>query len=162
MGQTLVVPVQLNGVTGKNILRSNSIERRLVNGVRGSLRNTDGEWASWTRNDSIVMTFDMGARKKISVLSLGYLNDFGLAIHRPKKVEVWLSDNDVHYTKVSEKIFALDDVFSEGRFTDNVTLEMENTARYVRVIMKGAGECPTTHVRPGMEAQVYLDEVWIE
>ena len=38
----------------------------------------------------------------------------------------------------------------------------EDVARYVRVMMKGVGKCPEYHVRPGLEAQIYLDEVLIE
>ena len=162
VGQTLVVPIQVTGITGHNVLRSNSVERRLVNGVRGSLKNTDGEWAFWSKNDSIALTFDVGSRKRLGCVSLGYLNDFGLGIHKPYNVEVWLSDNDVHYWKVSERVFERDEVFVEGRFVKDLELKFEDVARYVRVIMKGAGKCPERHVRPGLEAQIYLDEVLIE
>ena len=40
--------------------------------------------------------------------------------------------------------------------------EIVGTARYVRLIMKGAGNCPQWHVRPGLQAQIYIDEVQIE
>ena len=162
MGETLVLPIQKSSMTGKSLLRSSQTERCLLNGVRGSLKNTDGEWASWSKNDSISLTFDVGARKRLSYVSLGCLNDYGLAIHKPEKVEVWLSDNDVHYWKVAEKVFKLNEVFSEGRFTEDLQLQFEGAARYVRIKLKGAGKCPKLHVRPGMEAQVYLDEVSIE
>lgn len=162
VGETLVVPIQKNGVTGKNLLRSNPVERRMVNGVRGSLKYTDGEWASWTSNDSIALTFDVGARKKLHRLSLGCLNDFGLALHKPEKVEVWLSDNDVLYWKVAEKHYTPGEVFREGRFVEDLRLDFEDAARYVRVIMFGAGQCPDYHVRPGMEAKICIDEVLVE
>ena len=162
VGQTLVVPVQFNGITGKNMLRSNSMERRLVNGVRGSLKNTDGEWASWTRNDSVALTFDMGARQKLGHVSLGYLNDFGQAIHKPGEVEIWLSDNDVHYERVVDERFDWEEVFCEGRFVKDMNFDFEGIGRYVRIIMKGAGSCPDIHVRPGLEAKIFLDEVLIE
>ena len=162
VGQTLVIPIQVGGMTGHNVLRSTSVEKRLVNGVRGSLKNTDGEWASWKTNDSISLTFDVGSRKRLGCVSLGYLNDFGLGIHKPQKVEVWLSDNDVHYWQVAEEVFEQDEIFCEGRYMKNLDLKFENVGRYVRIIMKGAGKCPEQHVRPGLEAQVYLDEVMIE
>ena len=162
LGQTLEVPIVFNGITGRSMLRSNAVERRLVNGVRGSLKNTDGEWASWTQNDSISLTFDVGARKKLGRVSLGCLNDFGLAIHKPKKVEVWLSDNDVHYDKVAVKELGVEEIFREGRSVSDISLEFEGLARYVRVVLRGAGTCPQYHVRPGKEVQVYLDEVLIE
>ncbi|MBR5203859.1 MAG: family 20 glycosylhydrolase [Bacteroidaceae bacterium] len=162
LGKTLVVPIQFNSITGKNMLRSNAVERRLVNGVRGSLKDTDGEWASWRRNDSITLTFDVGARKKLGRVSFGYLNDFGLAIHKPEKVEIWLSDNDVRYEKVTERSFEAGEIFREGRFVEDMDFEFEGLARYVRIILKGAGACPKQHVRPGKEAQICLDEMLIE
>ena len=162
MGQTLVLPIQMNGITGKNMLRSNAVERRLVNGVRGSLKNTDGEWASWTRNDSISLTFDVGSRKKINRVSLGCLNDYGLGIHQPEKVEVWLSDNDVHYSKIAEERFDKEEIFCEGRLVKELDFQFEDVARYVRLVIKGVGKCPEFHVRPGLETQIYLDEVLIE
>ena len=162
VGQTLVIPIQVGGMTGHNVLRSTSVEKRLVNGVRGSLKNTDGEWASWKTNDSISLTFDVGSRKRLGCVSLGYLNDFGQGIHKPQKVEVWLSDNDVHYWQVAEEAFEKDEIFCEGRYIKDMELKFENVARYVRIIMKGAGKCPEQHVRPGLESQIYLDEVMIE
>ena len=162
VGQTLEIPVRMNGITGKNLLRSTSVEKRLVNGVRGSLKNTDGEWATWAKNDSIALTFDAGVRKRMGNVTLGCLNDFGWAIHKPREVEVWLSDNDVHYEKVAEKRFVQDEIFREGRFVDDINLDFEGTGRYVRVILKGAGKCSEQHVRPGMEARICLDEVSIE
>lgn len=107
------------------MLRSTSVEKRLVNGVRGSLKNTDGEWATWTKNDSIALTFDAGVRKRMGNVTLGCLNDFGWAIHKPRKVEVWLSDNDMHYQKVAEKRFVQDEIFREGRFVDDISLDFE-------------------------------------
>ena len=162
MGKTLVLPVRKNEATGKNLLRSNAVERRVVNGVRGSLKNADGEWASWTKNDSIVLTLDMGSRKKMNRIVLGYLNDYGLAIHKPEKIEVLLSDNDMLYWKMVEKQFDENEIFKEGRFVEDLSFVLDDAARYVRIIMKGVGGCPQWHVRPGVEAQVYMDEVQIE
>jgi hexosaminidase len=162
MGQTLVLPIRMNPVTGRNLLRSNPIERRMVNGVRGSLKCTDGEWASWAKNDSIVLTFDVGSRKGLHHLLLGCLNNYGLGIHKPKKIEVWLSDNDVAFWKVADKNFNADEIFREGRFVEDLDFKFEGTARYVRLVMKGIGKCPSYHVRPGMEARIFLDEVVIE
>ena len=162
MGQTLILPIRMNSVTGRNLLRSNAVERRMVNGVRGSLKNTDGEWASWAKNDSIVLTFDVGSRKRLNSISLGCLNNYGLGIHKPEKIEVLLSDNDVVFWKVLDKCYHTDEVFKEGRFVEELKFEFEGTARYVRLILKGIGKCPSYHVRPGLEAKIYLDEVVIE
>lgn len=55
------------------------------------------------------------------------------------------------------------EIFREGTFKEDVVLDLnKEIGRYVRIIAKGAGECPATHVRPGQEARIYFDEVMIE
>ena len=162
MGETLVLPIEVSSMTGKNLLRSVPMERRILNGVRGSLKSTDGEWASWANNDSISLTFDVGSRKRLSSLSLGYLNDYGLAIHKPEKVEIWMSDNDMLYWKVLEEKYDINEIVKKGRFVDNLQFEFEDAARYVRLILRGGGDCPKWHGRPNMEKKIYVDEVLIE
>lgn len=161
-GETLVLPLTFNEITGKNLLRSNPVERRIVNGLRGTLKSTDGEWVSWTRNDSVCLTFDVGSRKKINRVSLGCLNDFGMAIHKPERIEVWLSDNDVLYWKMAEKRYRQDEVFREGRFVEDLSFEIDDHARYMRILLFGGGRCPERHVRQGMEARILVDEVMME
>ena len=162
VGKTLVLPLVMNEITGKNLLRSNPVERRMVNGLRGSLKCTDSEWASWTDNDSIAITLDMGGRKKLKSLSLGCLNDFGMGVHKPKSVEILLSDNDVSYWKVAEKKYTMDEIFTEVREVEDLSFEIDDASRYVRIILRGAGKCPATHVRPGQDAKVYVDEIMVE
>lgn len=162
MGETLFIPIKMGAITGKNVLRSNPVERRVVNGVRGSLKNTDGEWASWSRNDSITLTFDVGSRKPLKRVLMGYLNDVGQALHKPEKVEIWLSNNDVSYWKALEKHYDAEEIFREGRFTEDLEFGIEDTGRYVRLVIRGAKKCPERHVRPNMEPRIYIDEVLIE
>jgi hexosaminidase len=162
VGKTLVLPLVMNEITGKNLLRSNPVERRMVNGLRGSLKCTDSEWASWTDNDSIAITLDMGGRKKLKSLSFGCLNDFGMGVHKPKSVEILLSDNDLSYWKVAEKKYTMDEIFAEVREVEDLSFEIDDASRYVRIILRGAGKCPATHVRPGQDAKVYVDEIMVE
>ena len=162
MGKTLVLPIVFNESTGKKLLRSNPVEQRLVNGLRGSLKCTDSEWASWTMNDSIALTLDMGSRKKFKRVSIGCLNDYGMGIHKPQTMEVWLSDNEVSYWKVSEKSFSKREIFCEGRMVEDLALDVDDAARYVRIVLKGVGKCPITHVRPHQDAKIYMDEIMVE
>lgn len=162
MGKTLTLPMRWNKATAKRLMRSNSVEQRMVNGVRGSLKYTDSEWASWTRNDSVAFTLDLRERERMQTLLLGCINNFGMAVHKPKRVEIWLSNDDVEYWKVAAKHFTPEEIFREGTFMENIPFEIEDAARYVRVILFGAGKCPVTHVRPGQESRIYIDELMIE
>ena len=51
MGETLLLDLQWNKATGKEVLASNEKRYVLTNGVRGSLRHTDFEWAGWYDED---------------------------------------------------------------------------------------------------------------
>lgn len=76
---------------------------------------------------------------------------------------MWVSNDNRDYRKVSGKQFTDGEIFREGTFKEDVVLDLnKEIGRYVRIIAKGAGECPATHVRPRQEARIYFDEVMIE
>ncbi len=61
MGETLLLDLQWNKATGKEVLASNEKRYVLTNGVRGSLRHTDFEWAGWYDEDASFV-LDMGKK----------------------------------------------------------------------------------------------------
>ncbi|ADV42495.1 family 20 glycosylhydrolase [Bacteroides helcogenes] len=163
MGCTLELPVGRNKATGKPIrgAGANGLYT-LVNGVRGSLKYTDSEWCSWAKNDTVSFTIDLEKPEAVSRLTLGTITNYGMAAHKPAKIEAWLSADDKDYRKAAERTFDGADIFREGTFKEDVTLDIDHTARYVRIVACGAGHCPATHVRPGQEARIYFDEVMVE
>lgn len=163
MGKTLTLPLVWNKATAKPLLGNKPGEKILVNGVRGSLRQSDFEWCSWENSDSVAFTVDLKKKESLRSLSLGCITNYGMAAHKPASIEVWLSNDNKEYYRVADKHFTAKEIFREGTFKDDVMFDLKNeTARYVRVIAKGAGACPITHVRPGQEARIYFDEVMIE
>lgn len=163
MGKTLTLPLVWNKATAKPLLGNKPGEKILVNGVRGSLRQSDFEWCSWENSDSVAFTVDLKKKESLRTLSLGCITNYGMAAHKPASIEVWLSNDNKEYYRVADKHFTAKEIFREGTFKDDVMFDLKNeTARYVRVIAKGAGACPITHVRPGQEARIYFDEVMIE
>lgn len=163
MGKTLTLPLVWNKATAKPILGNKQAEKILVNGVRGSLRQSDFEWCSWESSDSVAFTVDLQKKQPIRSVSVGCITNYGMAAHKPADMEVWISNDNRDYHKVSDKQFTDKEIFREGTFKDDVVFELnDESARYVRIIAKGAGTCPATHVRPGQEARIYFDEVIIE
>lgn len=163
MGKTLTLPLVWNKATAKPLLGNKPGEKILVNGVRGSLKQSDFEWCSWENSDSVAFTVDLKKKESLRSLSLGCITNYGMAAHKPASIEVWLSNDNKEYHRVADKHFTAKEIFREGTFKDDVMFDLKNeTARYVRVIAKGAGACPITHVRPGQEARIYFDEVMIE
>ena len=64
MGETLLLDLQWNKATGKEVLASNEKRYVLTNGIRGSLRHTDFEWAGWYDEDASFV-LDMGKRTPV-------------------------------------------------------------------------------------------------
>ena len=163
MGQTLELPVVWNPATAK-VIKSTGADNigRLVNGVRGSLKYTDSEWCSWMKNDTVSFTLDLKKPETVNRLTLGSITNYGMAAHKPAKIEVLISADNKDYRKVSGKSFTKEEIFREGTFREDIPFKIGEKARYIRVVAYGAGDCPFTHVRPGQEARIYFDEVIVE
>lgn len=163
MGQTLELPVVWNKATAKTIKSdgSNNIGL-LVNGVRGSLKYTDSEYCSWMNNDTVSFTLDLKKPEIVNSLKLGSITNYGMAAHKPAKIEVWFSTDNKDYRKVGEQVYTKTDVFREGIFKEDIRFKIGEKGRYIRVVAYGVGDCPVTHVRPGQEARIYFDEIVVE
>lgn len=163
MGQTLELPVVWNPTTAKAI-KSISADNigLLVNGVRGSLKYTDSEWCSWMKNDTVSFTLDLKKPETVNRLTLGSITNYGMAVHKPARIEILISTDGADFRKVSERTYTKNDIFREGIFREDISFEVGEKARYVRVVAYGAGDCPFTHVRPGQEARIYFDEIIVE
>ena len=85
-----------------------------------------------------------------------------MALHKPAAIEFGISGDDKDYPKVGECSYTKNELFREGVFREDIPFEIGIEARYVRVVARGAGDCPFTHVRPGQEARIYFDEIIIE
>lgn len=163
MGQTLELPVVWNPTTAKAIksIGADNIGL-LVNGVRGSLKYTDSEWCSWMKNDTVSFTLDLKKPETVNRLTLGSITNYGMAVHKPARIEILISTDGADFRKVSERTYTKNDIFREGVFREDISFEVGEKARYVRVVAYGAGDCPFTHVRPGQEARIYFDEIIVE
>ena len=164
IGKTLVLPVEWNKATAKPILGSNTEKLKLlVNGVRGSLKQTDFEWCSWMNNDTISFTVDLQKKEEIHTVTLGCITVYGMAVHKPACIRVAVSDNNRNFRLAGELHYSQKEIFREGSYVDNCSFALDNVqARYVRITLCGAGLCPENHVRPGQEARPFLDELIIE
>ena len=163
MGKILTLPVHWNKATAKPLLGNKANEAVLSNGIRGSLKQTDFEWCCWTRNDRFSFTVDLLQKEKMNTLTIGCITNYGMGVHKPKSIKVAVSDDQATYRDINELKYTPEEIFREGTFVEDLSVDMRGTvARYVRVTVEGAGECPFNHVRPGQESRVYFDELIIE
>lgn len=163
LGQMLELPVIWNKATAKPVKSAGTGDLyMLTNGIRGSQKYTDLEWCSWMKSDTVTFTLDLKKPELVNKLTLGSITNYGMAVHKPIEIEVWISGDDKEYRKVGECSYTKNEIFREGVFREDIPFEIGTEARYVRVVAHGAGDCPFTHVRPGQEARIYFDEIIIE
>lgn len=163
LGQMLELPVIWNKATAKPVKSAGTGDLyMLTNGIRGSQKYTDLEWCSWMKSDTVTFTLDLKKPELVNKLTLGSITNYGMAVHKSAEIEVWISGDDKEYRKVGECSYTKNEIFREGVFREDIPFEIGTEARYVRVVARGAGDCPFTHVRPGQEARIYFDEIIIE
>ena len=163
LGQMLELPVIWNKATAKPVKSAGTGDLyMLTNGIRGSQKYTDLEWCSWMKSDTVTFTLDLKKPELVNKLTLGSMTNYGMAVHKPAEIEVWISGDDKEYRKVGECSYTKNEIFREGVFREDIPFEIGTEARYVRVVARGAGDCPFTHVRPGQEVRIYFDEIIIE
>lgn len=162
MGEMLVLPIPWNKATAKPVVGSNPKEQLLTNGIRGSLKYTDFEWCYWEKNDRIFFTIDLQKKEELNNFTIGCITNYGMRVHKPKSISVAVSDDNKNFREVGKLSFAPKEIFREGTFIEDFTVDLKGTAaQYVRITAEGAGACPADHIRPGQEARVYFDEVII-
>lgn len=163
MGQTLVLPVRWNMATAKPLFGVPDEAKVLVNGLRGSLKQSDFEWYTGGLSKPILFTVDLLRSEKIKKVTVGCITNYGMAVHKPKMMKVEVSEDNRTFKEIGRLTFTDEAIFKEGNFVEDLSVEVQNvTGRYVRFTLETPGNCPDRHVRPGQPSKVYLDEVIIE
>lgn len=157
-GKTLILPVEWNKATAKPLVNAASGMEVLVNGLRGSLKQTDFEWYT----GAMSVTVDLQQPEDIRSCTAGCITNYGMAVHKPKSMTVELSDDNLHFKEAGKVTFTDDEIFREGNFIENLTIDVDHArARYIRFTFEAPSNCPADHVRPGQPSRVYLDELII-
>ena len=141
LGQMLELPVIWNKATAKPVKSAGTGDLyMLTNGIRGSQKYTDLEWCSWMKSDTVTFTLDLKKPELVNKLTLGSITNYGMAVHKPAEIEVWISGDDKEYRKVGECSYTKNEIFREGVFREDIPFEIGTEARYVRVVAHGAGD----------------------
>lgn len=164
MGKVLVLPLKWNKATTKPVSGINAAGMKvLVNGVRGSLKNSDSEWCTWIENDSVSFIIDLQKVEKINTVTIGCLTNYGMGLHKPRCLRISVSGDNKHFSEAGKLSFTPEEIFREETHTEDLSVDLKGiSARYVRVWALGPGICPLSHVRPGQKARLCFDEITIE
>lgn len=163
MGKTLILPIHWNMATAKPLLGASKGMDILVNGLRGSLKQTDFEWYTGGLSQPISFVIDLLKPEKMKRFTVGCITNYGMGVHKPRMMKVEVSNDNKTFTEVGRITFTDDEIFKEGNFIEDLSIEYAGiTGRYVRFTLETPGNCPDDHVRPGQASKVYIDEVIVE
>ena len=159
----------LNKATGRSVKYlipfSNSFkgsgEFTLVNGIRGSLNHSDGEWQGWEESNMDVVV-DLQQETEIHSISAGTLQDAGSWIFFPKKVDYFISSDGVNFRKIGETLNDVDPLSGEKQVKDFSFSFPPVKANYVKVVASNLGKCPKSHEGEGKAAWLFVDEILAE
>jgi alpha-L-fucosidase len=132
----------------------------IINGKRGSLDFNDKEWLGFLGDDAI-STIDLGRARTIAKITAGFFQQQGSWIFLPSAVTYFVSDDRANWRLVGELKNPTEQ--TERVLTKDFTCAVGKTkARYVRVVAKNIGTCPTWHSGAGEKAWLFTDEVFVE
>ena len=159
MGETLLLDLQWNKATGKEVLASNEKRYVLTNGVRGSLRHTDFEWAGWYDEDASFV-LDMGKRTPVKEVRIGCITNSGMAVHKPSLIRLSVSNNKKTFVPVGEITFSQEDIFKNRTAVEDAVFSgLDLNARYLKLEMENPGLCPIGDIREDQKIWMYFDEL---
>lgn len=165
MGQPLALNVAFNKATGKKVSSSNCnnvLEGVLTNGVRGSQKISDFEWAGWHDRDAEFVV-DLEGIQPVNSCKLGSLVASQICVALPSSVELYGSEDGENYN-----LLAIVETPQELLFTKLPTNheidfgKLDANARYLKVKAKSPGNIPSGYARGGAKSWLYFDEFVVE
>lgn len=132
-------------------------DKALTDGLYGGTTYVES-WVGWEGKDAD-FTLDMGEEKTFYRVSTDFLHQLGAWVLLPKSVTYYYSSDNRHFKEMGTATFAEDRDVSVKFVPGVVTSESPIQARYLRVVVKTLGLCPSWHYGVGHPAWFFMDEV---
>lgn len=164
IGKILDLKLNWNKATGKKVTGDDTTSRTyvLTNGLRGSEKHSDFEWAGWYNQDATFVV-DLLNKEQIHKITLGCITNYGMGVHVPSQIKISVSEDGKKFVSILAKKYSPEEIFREGtRVEDKIFDALSVEGRYVKVEMKNPGVCPSDHVRSGQNTWMYFDEIIVE
>lgn len=163
-GKTLVLEIQKNKATGQTVTSAsnNGTLGVLTNGLRGSLRHTDFEWTGWYDRNA-EFTLDLGRRTEIKNITIGSITNYGMAVHKPKTIRLYISSDNKDFEQIAEADYTPEEIFVDTTAVENIIFDkLKAKARYLKVEFESPGKCPAGHLKEDQGVWVYFDEIIVK
>lgn len=164
-GQTLILPIEFSAATGAKVESpncNNELAAVLTNGLRGSDRNSDFEWAGWHDRDA-EFTIDLGEVKELNSAKLGNLANTHICVAAPRRVKLYGSADGSDFTLLGEAELPDEIVWHKGAAITDIDFgPLQGTpARFVKVVAENPGRIPEGYARATAKSWLYFDELTI-
>lgn len=164
-GKVLTLDFAFNEATGAKVdatACNNDLAYVLTNGLRGTEKSSDFEWAGW-HNANAEFVIDLGKLKPVKNITLGTISNSHICVASPRKVSVYGSHDGTDYTLLSTVELPDEIVFHKGaKITDIDFGQLDGTeTRYVKFVAENPGRIPDGYARATAPTWMYFDEVII-
>ncbi|MBK7107018.1 MAG: alpha-L-fucosidase [Ignavibacteriae bacterium] len=133
----------------------------LVDGKRGSEEYEDNNWLGF-EGVNFETTIDLGQNKKVNGIHIGCLSDLNSWIFLPKKVTVYISDNNSDFNKISEVKYETKNTETQKPFVKDFSAKINSSTRFIKIIAENIKECPSWHKGSGGKAWLFVDEIILD
>lgn len=160
MGKTLKLDLDFNRATTHRVsgTSTNGLDHVLTNGLRGSDRNSDFEWAGWW-NETAEFVLDMGEVVPVKEISLGTLAHSDICVAAPSHIYVYSSDDGQAYTLRRSIVVPDETVFHRQAKIVDIDCGFNADARYIKFVAVNPGCIPDGYAREGTPTWMYFDEI---
>lgn len=155
---------------GKTIVLTHPYSRRypgngditLIDGKKGSFDHADGEWQAYEGVD-LEARIDLGEATPVHRITVGFLENQPAWIFLPKEIEFAVSRDGTSYDIVMHFETEISATASSAHVEDfRAAVPVVTRVRYVRVIARNIGVCPSWHPGAGGKAWMFTDEIIVE
>jgi predicted alpha-1,2-mannosidase len=135
----------------------------IIDGQYGDIDWKKGGWQGYQSQD-FEAVIDMKEKKQFAEISANFLQDTRSWILFPKKVEFYISDDNIHFTlaETIENKISPQDYTVQTQQLKVTTQKGNNTARYIKVKAFKYGKLPEWHAGKGDDAFIFIDEIEIK
>ena len=128
----------------------------IIDGKRGSMDFQDQRWLGFN-GDDVVVTLDLGEKKTVHEVSIGFLQQQGSWIFLPEGVKFLVSADGASWKLAAD----LDNpIVQSGRvFVKDFSCQVNGLqARFIKLVATNVGICPSWHPGSGDKAWLFVDE----
>ncbi len=134
-------------------------DKALIDFLNGGEDFRTGEWQGYEGVD-LDATIDLGKSYEVNSVSIKFLQDENAWIFQPTNVEFYGS-NDGKDFKLIKNVKNKVGWQQKGIVIENYESSFQQNARYIRVVGKNQGDCPSKHKSAGGQCWIFADEISI-